>query len=278
MTGASVRSFDLFTKICGLSKMHNAMIVTNMWSHPDDPEEMRRYEQLQATFFKAALDKGAKMSRRGGIGPQSAWAIIQAMLNLPPIELELQTQLARGLALDETEAGILVDQNLRVKLERQRREREELEEELQAAREDRDRRAQEQLERYKRDREQEEQYLRGQIELLQASRHRMRASAHQLVLAAPSSPIQDTPSGHDRPGGRGLPKLPKIFQSNARSAGPRGRDTRSASLENIRSPQAEHRTQERTRSATPPRRSRGFRFRSRIKMMYWRRSRSETRQ
>ncbi|KAG8767629.1 hypothetical protein FRC12_006137 [Ceratobasidium sp. 428] len=277
MTGASVRSFDLFTKICGLPNMRNAMIVTNMWSDPADPEEMRRYEQLQANFFKSALDGGAKISQRGRIGPQSARAIIQAMVNLPPIELELQTQLARGLALDETEAGILVDQNLRVKLERQRQERKELEKELQEAREDRDRRAQEQLERYKRDREQEEQYLLEQIDLLQASRHRLRTSAQQPDLGAPTSPIQDTPSGHDRAGGRSG-GLARIFRPNARLAGSRGRDPRSASLDNSRSLQAEHRTQERTRSATPTRRSRGFRFRSRIKMMYWRRSRSETRQ
>ncbi|KAG9098474.1 hypothetical protein FRC06_006351 [Ceratobasidium sp. 370] len=204
MTGASVRSFELFTKICGLSTMRNVMIVTNMWSFPVDPEEERREDQLKASFFKIALDNGAKMARRAGVGSQSARGIVQVMLNLAPIDLQLPTEIARGLPLDATQAGIVVDQNLRVRLERQRREKEELEEELEAARQDRDRRAQEQLERYKRDREEEEQILRQQIELLRQSRRIVAANARQPA-PGPSpgtSPTSELADEHDRGGGR----------------------------------------------------------------------------
>ncbi|KAG9118298.1 hypothetical protein FRC07_007256 [Ceratobasidium sp. 392] len=280
MTGASVRSFDLFTKMCGLSSMRNVMIVTNMWSDPADPEEDRRFEQLGTSFFNIALENGAKMSRRAGVGPQSAQAILQTVVNLQPVNLQLQIELARGLQLDETQAGMLVDQNLRVRLERQRREKEELEEELEAARQDRDRRAQEQLERYKRDREEEERILREQIEALKNARRALAGStrhpgaSHGLEGSNPDHPDQP-----DRNGGRGFSKwTPKIFQANARQGGGRGREPRSAtSSSRNRSSQTENRKQGRTSSATPSRsRNGGFRLRGRIKMMYWRRSRSET--
>ncbi|KAG8741178.1 hypothetical protein FRC10_003223 [Ceratobasidium sp. 414] len=285
MTGASVRSFELFTKICGLSSMRNVMIVTNMWSSPADPEEERRDEQLKTSFFNVAVDNGAKMARRAGVGSQSARSIVQLMLNLPPIELQLQTELARGLPLDETQAGIVVDQNLRVRLERQRREREELEEELAAARQDRDRRAQEQLERYKRDREDEERILRQQIALLRESRRNLAASSRQPAPGANqvTNPAPELADGRDRGGSKatGISRwTPKIFQPAARTAGARGREVapRSSTLSHSRPSQAEHRTQGRAQSATPTSRRRGFKFRGRIKMMYWRRSRSETRE
>ncbi|KAG9091370.1 hypothetical protein FS749_016592 [Ceratobasidium sp. UAMH 11750] len=233
MTGASVRSFELFTKICGLSNMRNVIIVTNMWSFPADPEEERRDAQLKTSFFKVAFDNGAKAARRGRVGSQSARSIVEVMLNLPPIELQLQIELARGMPLDATQAGMVVDQNLRVRLERQRREREELEEELEAARQDRDRRAQEQLERYKRDREDEERILRQQIELLRESRRNLSLRQPAPGPSQAASPVSEFADEHDRGGGRstGFSRwTPKIFQPAARTAGARGREVASSTV------------------------------------------------
>ncbi|KAG8715197.1 hypothetical protein FRC09_016827 [Ceratobasidium sp. 395] len=191
MTSTSVKSFDFFSKICGLSNMRNVMIVTNMWATPADPEEERRYEQLKTSLFKAALDNGAKMCQRRGIGPESAQAIIQMMVDLPPIELQLQTELAQGFALDETEAGRLVDQDLRATLERQRREREKLEEELRATREDRDRLVQE-----------SKQDLKQRVDSLKASRWPSHTTARKRSSTALSSPTLDFPGHGDQSGGR----------------------------------------------------------------------------
>ncbi|KAG8789952.1 hypothetical protein FRC12_013060 [Ceratobasidium sp. 428] len=176
MTDTSTRSLDLFTKICGLSNMPNAMIVTDTWTNST------------IGLFKVPLNNGAKICHREGTGRQSAHAIIQMMIHLPPIKLQLQKELARGLPLDETDAGILVDQNLRRSLRRWRKEMEELEEQLRMiARRDQDRSARDQLEQYRRGREEEGRHLQEQLELLKASRWRMDMSARQPSLGALSS-------------------------------------------------------------------------------------------
>ncbi|KAJ1304951.1 hypothetical protein OPQ81_006083 [Rhizoctonia solani] len=170
MSGASVRALNLFEKICGYQAMRNAVIITNMWSIPHDPQEEARENQLKNEYFRTAIENGARIARRGGTGPDSASAILSLLLNCKPVLLQIQTEMAiHNLPLDETEAGALVDRNLRVRLERQERERMELEEELQEAREEHDRRAQEQLERFKRDKEVEVQLLRQQLELLRSA-------------------------------------------------------------------------------------------------------------
>ncbi|CAE7189157.1 unnamed protein product [Rhizoctonia solani] len=199
MSGASIRALSLFEKICGNHAMRNAVIVTNMWSTPRDPQEESREEQLKTEYFKNAILNGAKVARRGGTGPVSAQAILSLLLNCTPVELQLQTELGiRRLPLDGTEAGALVDQNLRQRLERQEREKVELEEELQAAREERDRRAQEQLERFKRDKEEEVRLLRQQLDILRSARQ------HQNVPPPTETEVQyssvsSSPSG-SKPG------------------------------------------------------------------------------
>ncbi|CAE6352844.1 unnamed protein product [Rhizoctonia solani] len=175
MSGASIRALRLFEKICGMHAMGNAVIVTNMWSVPRDPQEETRENQLKAEYFSSAITNGAKVARRGGAGPESALAILSLLLNCQPITLELQSEMGlQNLALDETEAGALVDQNLRMRLERQQREKMELEEELKEAIMDRDRRAQEQLERFKRDKEMQVKQLQGQLDALREASDRQR--------------------------------------------------------------------------------------------------------
>ncbi|CAE6462514.1 unnamed protein product [Rhizoctonia solani] len=179
MSGASMRALSLFEKICGNQAMSNAVIITNMWTTPRDPQEEARENQLKNEYFKNAIGNGAKVARRGGVGPESALAILSLILNCAPVTLRLQTEMAtHNLPLDETEAGALVDQNLRKRLERQERERMELEEELQAARDEHDRRAEQQLERFKRDKEAEVQTLRQQLDLLRSASARQRQISH----------------------------------------------------------------------------------------------------
>ncbi|CAE6491248.1 unnamed protein product [Rhizoctonia solani] len=198
MSGASIRALNLFEKICGNHAMQNAVIITNMWSTPRDPQEESRENQLKTEYFKNAIENGAKVARRGRTGPESALAILSLVLNCEPVTLQLQTEMAvQNLPLDETEAGALVDQNLRRRLERQEQERMELEEELQAAREERDRRAQEQLERFKRDKEVEVQRLRQQLDLLRSAQRRSFPPPAETEEHHPNSSTSH--SGH-RPG------------------------------------------------------------------------------
>lgn len=215
MNGASIRAFELFKKVCGAHNMRNAVIVTNMWSYPPTEEERAREAQLMGDFFRPAIQDGATPTRRGGLGPESAREIVRLLMNRQPIELQIVDELLRqGLQLDETEAGVLVDKNLRVRLERQVRERAELDEELQAAYEEQDRRAQEQLERYRRDREEEERVLRRQLDMLRSARRQMamgpRGGISPIETQPPHQPGADFSAQPGRPMGWGRgPQPPK---------------------------------------------------------------------
>jgi hypothetical protein len=199
MSGASVRALTLFEKICGIDAMRNAVIITNMWSFPRDPQEEVRENQLKSEYFAAAIRNGAKVARRGN-GSGSASAILELLLDCAPITLQIQTEMAvQRLQLDETDAGALVDQNLRRRLERQQQEKMELEEELSEAISDRDRRAQEQLERFKRDKEDEMKRLQEQLDAL----HQAKILQHQIFNGPTESedqPPVKSPNQPSKPG------------------------------------------------------------------------------
>ncbi|KAG9122323.1 hypothetical protein FRC07_001358 [Ceratobasidium sp. 392] len=170
---ASVQSFELFTKICGLSNMRNVVIMTNMWSYPENPEENRQGERLKTGFFSKALKEGAQIVKRAGPGYRSAQAVVILLRNRQPVDLQLQIELEHGSSLYETGAGSLIEKDLFARLQRQRLEKGERERELRDAREDRDRRAEDQLTRFLRDREWEIQRLEemvGEVTRLKSGR------------------------------------------------------------------------------------------------------------
>ncbi|OBZ66289.1 putative Dol-P-Man:Man(7)GlcNAc(2)-PP-Dol alpha-1,6-mannosyltransferase [Grifola frondosa] len=63
VSGIARKSFRLFSKICGDDAMKNVVIVTNMWEEVPLQRGQRREHELatKSIFFKDALDHGAQM-------------------------------------------------------------------------------------------------------------------------------------------------------------------------------------------------------------------------
>lgn len=135
-----------------------------MWSDPPTEDELAREEQLKNEFFKSALDNGAQMMRREHQDKQSAHAVLRALLPRPPNVLEIQRDLVdRGVPLPQTDAGRLVEAELRFKLDKQEQELRDLRDEIKTALTESNARAQRELEKYKERKEKEMSLLRSQL-------------------------------------------------------------------------------------------------------------------
>lgn len=164
MMGASARTFRLLRSLCGAKNLANVMIVTNMWTDPPTEDEVSREIQLKNEFFKAALEGGAQMMRREHMGRQSAHEVLRAMLPRAPTILDIQHELVdRNIPLPQTDAGRLVEAELRFKLDKQEQELKDLRDEIKTSLAESNQRAQRELEKYRERKEREMLLLRQQL-------------------------------------------------------------------------------------------------------------------
>ncbi|KAG8767628.1 hypothetical protein FRC12_006136 [Ceratobasidium sp. 428] len=164
MMGASARTFRLLRSLCGTESLSNVVIVTNMWSDPPTEDELMREIQLKNDFFKSAIENGAQMMRRLEPGKQTAHDILRALIPKQAKTLQLPRELVEeGKTLQETEAGKVVEAELRFKLEKQEKELRELKDELTAALADNDAKFKSQLETYRLKKEGDMSMLRHQL-------------------------------------------------------------------------------------------------------------------
>lgn len=164
MMGASARTFRLLRSLCGAKNLSNVVIVTNMWTDPPTEDELLREEQLKSEYFKSALDNGAQMMRREHPGRQSAHAVLRTLLPKAAKPLKIQQDLVdRGVPLAQTEAGRLVEAELRSKLDKQERELRDLREEIKTCIRESSAKAQRELEKYQERKEKEMGLLQAQL-------------------------------------------------------------------------------------------------------------------
>lgn len=109
MGSASRRSFRLFRKLCGDPSLKNVAIVTTMWSKVTEAEGERRETELREgdTFFKPAINGGATITRHDNTF-SSALRIVSILSehHRHPIPLAIQTELViQGKQIVETDAG-----------------------------------------------------------------------------------------------------------------------------------------------------------------------------
>lgn len=105
--GTSLLNFRIFHELCGNESLHNALIVTTMWSGVD-PELGESRERELATaedFFKPVLDHGAQLVRHYGT-LESAQAILRLFITNKSTTLRIQRELVdEGKELINTAAG-----------------------------------------------------------------------------------------------------------------------------------------------------------------------------
>lgn len=142
-----MRNITFFQALCGDSALKNAAIVTTMWTTiPSEVGERREMELKTGNkFFKHALDNGARLLRHLDT-QQSAQEIIRAILEYPPQPLLIQQEVVdQRKHLSSTAAGIALLDELAREEQNHRLQLEQISREIDAAIEEHDREAQEEL-------------------------------------------------------------------------------------------------------------------------------------
>ncbi|QRV91849.1 50S ribosome-binding GTPase [Ceratobasidium sp. AG-Ba] len=131
--GVSRRNFRVFRELVGPGALVNVVIVTNMWRDPIEPAELARERDLQENpmFFQPVLEKGARMARYvRSQAPDSAHDIIRMFMENVPKPTYLGEALADRTALEDTNPGKVLNEELQKLLDKQKAELDELRAEL----------------------------------------------------------------------------------------------------------------------------------------------------
>jgi chromosome segregation ATPase len=152
--GASRRTFSMFRKLCGKDSLSNVLIVTNMWSDPPTPKEFEREAELQyhEDFFQPALAQGASLARRTHMNTESAHEIIRMLLGKEPAIMAVQAELIdQNMELSDTEAGRVLQAELREAAERHKAEMAQVKVEMETAMREQDEQTQKDLEEWQKE-------------------------------------------------------------------------------------------------------------------------------
>jgi hypothetical protein len=130
----SRRNLQMFKRLCGDEALKHSIIVTTFWGGVSEEVGLRREEQLRAdkTLFKALLENGAQVMRHDS-ELKSARDIMEHIVDMVPVNLQIQDELSSGTALRDTAAGQMVMENIREMLEKHQKELEDLREEMREA-------------------------------------------------------------------------------------------------------------------------------------------------
>ncbi|KAG2347716.1 hypothetical protein BDR05DRAFT_957309 [Suillus weaverae] len=168
MGGTNKRNFKMFRELCGESTLRNVLIVTNMWSEvTSDLGEMRE-KQLEGNFFKAVLDKGARMLKHEGTR-ESTHRILRYLIHNQPATLLIQKELVNERKnIVQTSAGSELTRVLNEQQERHGEVVAQLRKDMEAAIREKDHETREELKEEIRTKHERILELQGETERLKA--------------------------------------------------------------------------------------------------------------
>ena len=110
--GSSVKTLEIFKRVCGSMALKNVMLVSTRWNDIDEKLGAVREQQLRNEFWAYMLGHGSTMARFHG-SRESAIGIASQLLSRQSIVLELQYELLNeGKTLKQTAAGAYVNNDL----------------------------------------------------------------------------------------------------------------------------------------------------------------------
>jgi len=148
MSGAPVKNFKMFQKLCGESALQNVVIVTNMWGEVKDRVGEKREAELKGKdiFFKPVLEKGARMARHSNT-VDSTQDILRLTLHNRPLPLCIQVELVdEQKDISGTSAGEELNQELNARIRKHKEDMQALEEEMDRAMRNKDEEIRKELE------------------------------------------------------------------------------------------------------------------------------------
>ena len=110
--GSSVKTLQIFRKICGQMALKNVLLVTTRWNDVDEALGADRENELRKKFWAYMLSNGSSMKRFYG-DKESATAISSQLLSKRGIVLEIQRELVdERKTLKQTVAGSFVSEDI----------------------------------------------------------------------------------------------------------------------------------------------------------------------
>ena len=173
MSGAAVKNFKMFQKLCGESALQNVVIVTNMWGGVDRRVGEKREAELKGKdiFFKPVLDKRGQMARHLNT-TDSARDILRLILHNRPLPLRIQVELVdEHKDISRTSAGEELNRELNARIRKHKEEVHTLEEKMHRAMRDKD-------EEIRKELEEETKKMESEIKRIEVEAERM-ASDYQ---------------------------------------------------------------------------------------------------
>lgn len=109
---SSVKTFEVFKKICGERALKNVLLITSRWGEVSETVGSDREQQLRNRFWAYMLNRGSNIGRFHS-DRDSAISLVSQLLMKETVVLELQEELVdNGKRLSETSAGAYVSDNL----------------------------------------------------------------------------------------------------------------------------------------------------------------------
>jgi len=98
------KSLDLSQKLCGDEALKNIILTTTKWGDISADVGQRREQELCDTYWKKLLAQGSKMARFTDTH-ESAWAIVDLIINKDPVDVLDQQDLVDLRNILESESG-----------------------------------------------------------------------------------------------------------------------------------------------------------------------------
>ena len=105
----------MFKQLCGDGALKNVCIATTNWDRITKEEGEKREPELREgpNLFKPLINEGAQLVRHDK-GITSARSIINYLIHKDPTKLQIQAELDEGKTLEETEAGSVLKEEIKM--------------------------------------------------------------------------------------------------------------------------------------------------------------------
>jgi len=182
--GLAVKNFKMFRELCGENTLKNVVLVTNMWGLvTSDQQGAAREQQLKDKYFKAAIEKGAKLCRYNN-DLESGQGILREILGKEPVVLKIQEELIdEGKDIGETGAVAELKRGILEVEGNYKREIKELDENMQRAEEERDEESRREFEEERRRMQEEMEDLQKDCEEMESKFDKARREMEERMNA-----------------------------------------------------------------------------------------------
>ena len=116
--GVSYRMIKMLQELCGEKALANVVICTTMWESEDPNVLAQRETEMQNTFWKPLLNKGAKLDRHDNGHESALRAVTHILSRGGTVDLEIQRQIVEeNKKISETMAARQAQEEIEAQIE-----------------------------------------------------------------------------------------------------------------------------------------------------------------